>query len=133
MLGPPDGQVLYDECLAYEELIENLGALPIGGISYDAMRWPHLQEATAVWLLKLDGSWIKTSAKPTLTSLVLPEDSCEIDGGMSGSPIVAANGAAVGVVSTNAGWWTSRLTANLPGWLLQKAHVEQKRKEGKRK
>ena len=52
MLGPPDNQACYGECHGYEEFIENFGALPIGGITYDAMRWPHLQEATAVWLLK---------------------------------------------------------------------------------
>jgi hypothetical protein len=32
VLGPPDNQACYDECHGYEEFIENLGALPIGGI-----------------------------------------------------------------------------------------------------
>jgi S1-C subfamily serine protease len=44
------------------------------------------------------------------------EDNTMIKSGMSGSPIVDADGAAVGVVST--GILNPRLSADLPGWLL---------------
>jgi len=51
-----------------------------------------------------------------------------IVGGMSGSPIVANNGSAIGVICTSGGTsevhteggGNPRLVGNLPGWLLHK-------------
>jgi hypothetical protein len=55
MLGQPDNQVLPDEADAYDELVDNMGALRIGDIP----------KRGAVWLLNLDGQWKSTAA--TLT------------------------------------------------------------------
>jgi hypothetical protein len=42
-----------------------------------------------------------------------------IRGGMSGSPIVAPNGRAIGVVCTSEDGPNPFLPANLPGWLVR--------------
>jgi hypothetical protein len=126
VLGVPDYQVYFDESHAYDELTESSGALSIGRLPYDGRRWPHLQKEREVWLLKLNGRWMKTSARPTPQNLVFSDSKCEVVDGMSGSPIVTAHGAAVGVVSTGTGWWTSLLTANLPGWLLRRLAAERR-------
>lgn len=46
------------------------------------------------------------------------------EGGMSGSPILNAKGVAIGAVSTE--WLNPRLTAHLPGWLLEDLFAQPK-------
>jgi hypothetical protein len=114
-LGPPDGQVLYEEKEAWDRLIEKAGALIVGSLP---------QQAT-VWLLSLDGHWRSARAQHRGHGFGIWLSMAEgkIEGGMSGSPILSNKGRAVGVVSTSTGAATnggpqSRLTAHLPGWIL---------------
>ena len=80
-------------------------------------------------VLPLEGPWIscKVMYSGGLLS-ILPNDRAEgeelaeaeelVKGGMSGSPVISATGAALGVISTSN--WASILTDGLPGWLLRK-------------
>jgi hypothetical protein len=82
-------------------------------------------------LLTLGGEWFQCKAQRVNDGpLWLSEASKGIVGGMSGSPIVDKNGAAIGIVCTGSssgvkddyccteGGPNPSLSRNLPGWLL---------------
>jgi hypothetical protein len=89
-------------------------------------------DGARAWLMSLAGKWTPCRARPVPGgALVLSEAS--IVGGMSGSPIVLDNGAAIGVVALGHGGGVAellgkrphteggpepRLACHLPGWLL---------------
>jgi hypothetical protein len=142
VLGTPDEQELCDQATGYDALVD--AALPLtigslrfvrrrkvaakvavpaglragrGAIKFGASYWLPPKAESAVWLLSLSGEWFSAQATSTGRWLVV-DKSAAITGGMSGSPIVAPDGSAVGVVSTNHSG--PLLAANLPGWIVAK-------------
>lgn len=121
VLGSPDGQALYNECIAYKSLVDDAAALPI-------------RDAPAggpAWLLSLGGAWSRCAVKCVRNGPFWIEEANEgIMGGMSGSPIMVDDGSAIGIVCTSGGGADDdgdldteggpnpRLMRNLPGWLL---------------
>lgn len=87
VLGSPDQQEMYEQAAAYDELVEVFKAIPIG----------EAQTGTG-WMLSLDKPyhWVPTSLKVTDHGRLLSGPTLE---GQSGSPILNAEGKAVGVVS----------------------------------
>lgn len=119
VLGPPDSQELFAKHDAYEALIENTPALPVS-------------EAVAeseAWLLSLAGSWGRCLVRHHENGPLWIEDAADgIHGGMSGSPILAGDGSAIGIVSVagavgdnvpTGGGPNPSLMGNLPNWLVQ--------------
>jgi Trypsin-like peptidase domain len=134
ILGSPDGQALWDQAEAYDALTEDKPALRIA----DA------PTSGRAWLLSLAGEWnpcritrFEDDHPFALGAALRIEDATAgIHGGMSGSPILTDDGAAVGLVSVSAGVGTPegtdeavhtgggpnpRLFDDLPGWLLRQA------------
>lgn len=121
VLGTPDNQRLFDEAEAYEALVKSL-------IRFSVAKAP---ERGQVWLLSLKCKWFSCQASyiPWLNGqIVLSTDPKNIEGGMSGSPIVSDTGAAVGVVSLGSNQTecgpNPRLVRDLPGWL---SYTQQRR------
>jgi hypothetical protein len=92
VLGEPDGQELFEEAEAYEALVDAATVLPVGGIADEA----------EAWLLGLDGRWFRCNVWRNGVALWLKDAAQSVEGGMSGSPILA-NGKAIGVVATAGG------------------------------
>ncbi len=116
VLGPPDNQELFEEAEAYEELVADASALQIADPPPDG----------PAWLLTLDGQWGRCDARHNGGPLWVFDAAEPIMGGMSGSPILEADGAAIGVIcsATTSGPHTesgpnAKLTDSLPGWLLR--------------
>lgn len=108
VLGEPDGQVLSDEADAYRRLMEAVTPIAIT----DAPK------SGPAWLLLLDGNWFSCTVKTVGHGpLWLSHAAEHIKGGMSGSPVISADGMAMGIVCTGSGP-NARLTSHLPGWLL---------------
>jgi len=142
VLGSPDGQELYDEAAAYEALVEAAVPLKLGSLSFTPERHT-LPDGTEIsggpvaesdaWLLALSGQWFGCRVMSRGRSLWISKAAEGIRGGMSGSPIIAPNGRAIGVLCTSSGVVTPGqqpdtgdhreggpnpyLPANLPGWL----------------
>ena len=125
VLGSPDDQELFDEAESYEVMVN--AVVPLCVSEGPASEGPAEGRA---WLLSLDGRWFKCNVKSYDGGRFLISDADEpIRGGMSGSPIVAMDGSAIGVVCTsqrgqngedlNRGGPNARLFRNLPGWLLR--------------
>lgn len=119
VLGSPDSQLFGREWEACEALIEAHSALRIG----------KAPAAGTAWILSLDGEWIKCRVEHYGGPLWIREAAADLVGGMSGSPIVSEDGAAIGVfiaaASTGdgpprAGGPQPRLTESLPGRYLRR-------------
>jgi hypothetical protein len=110
----PDGQALYDECGRYEKFTDTatlIGRAPKARTPQDI--------GTPAYMLSLNGRWQRCAVHNSGRFLFLPErDSARVKGGMSGSPILDENGAAIGLFSTSDGG--PGLSACLPPWLLRK-------------
>jgi hypothetical protein len=90
VLGSPDNQEFFKEAKAYEELVESVTPIPIA----DA---PSEGEA---WLLSLDANWFRCSAEYINDGpLWLSDLEQPMVGGMSGSPIIAEDGKAIGIAT----------------------------------
>jgi len=116
VLGAPDNQHA-DE---YKALMETATALSIGDpVRHSVNFWAPAR------LLSLDGRWFSCTIRHSGGPLWITHADERIPDGMSGSPIVAADGTAIGVVCATAapreGGPNPRLTHNLPGWLLRDA------------
>ncbi len=105
VLGRPDSQALHHEAEAYEEMTDAGLSLPMA---------PETPEESDVWLLSLDGKWFQDEATHSGGPLWLRD--AWVSEGMSGSPILNHDGAAIGVVVTTEGPHP-RLGFNLPAWL----------------
>jgi Trypsin-like peptidase domain len=122
VLAEPDGQELYDECANYEKFTTAammIGKPPTAVASHE---WG-ITNGTAAWVLSLDRKWQPCLVHNGGRFLIIQNR--KIEGGMSGSPIIDANGAAIGLVSTGIGASTSpainpSLMDCLPPWLLRK-------------
>jgi hypothetical protein len=127
VLAPPDNQELSDEAELYEQFT---GLLPPFDIAppppRQRVRLPGLfgnppdyalSDVTfPAHVLSIAGVWIACTARHVGGPLMV-EPADLIVGGMSGSPLIGATGAALGVVSTHNS--TTCLTNGLPGWLLR--------------
>jgi hypothetical protein len=117
VLGEPDCHAMIEESDGYREMIEEITPFAVS----EAPR-----EGSAS-LLSLAGRWFQCRVRhANIGPLFVFEASEDIVGGMSGSPIVAADGSAIGIVTTSGGDAERRregpgptLMGNLPGWLLQ--------------
>jgi hypothetical protein len=109
VLGQPDNQALSDEADHYDALMDSvlpfaIADAPVQGseprtFGEHRVEIPTPGEGPAR-VLSLEGRWLE--ARVTRHGIWLTFEPKEfVVGGMSGSPIVAANGAAVGVVSTD--------------------------------
>src|SRR4051794_31743713 len=107
VLGPPDGQDLFEEARSYEALVERAAPLKIS----DA------PESGPAWLFSREGNWFRCTASHRGRTLWLTSDG--IVGGMSGSPVVAESGAAIGVVATGPNAPHPLLVYSLPAGLLR--------------
>jgi hypothetical protein len=121
VLGCPDIQVMYDEAERFEALTKQAPSLRIGKVPRES----------GAWLLTLSGQWVRCSIELVDKGLWI-EKSSRIDGGMSGSPILADGGTAIGLVclgveatSLDGTRRVERsgpnpvLEFHLPGWLFQ--------------
>ena len=98
-------------------------AMPVGK-SPEALA-PHLWKShpgTPAFMLSVDGEWQSCTLYNGGRFLVIRDGAADIKSGMSGSPIVDTNGAAVGLISTGgaAGNMNPSLMDCLPPWLLRK-------------
>ena len=119
VLGSPDSQSLWNEAEDYENLIEPASVLSISDAPAEC----------DAWLFGLDGRWGQCTVKHFGGPLWIEEATKGIYGGMSGSPILAEDGSAIGIVCLSGGATDEiqtgggpnpRLMGNLPGWLLNR-------------
>jgi Trypsin-like peptidase domain len=114
VLGSPDDPYSDD----YKALMGTATALSFG----DTIRHP-LNFWAPAQLLSLDGRWFSCTIRHFGGPLWITHAAERVHGGMSGSPIVAAAGTAIGVVCTTTspreGGPNARLPDNLPAWLLR--------------
>jgi hypothetical protein len=114
VLSSVDNQSLFEEADAYDNLIRPIKPIPIGP----------MEEKTKAWSLSLKGEWLECQAKFAKWAdgpLFIYHATQAIRFGMSGSPVVADNGKAIGVVCAGTGdydTYNPRLVRSLPGWLL---------------
>ncbi len=121
VLGPPDGQELFDEWQAYDNLVERADALMIA----DA------PEEGPAWMLSLEKRWFQCTVRHLCGPLHIADAAEGIRAGMSGSPVIANDGSAIGIVCTSFGIIADhdqlhteggpnpRLMGNLPGWCIK--------------
>lgn len=114
VLGSPNAPHADD----YKALMATATVLPIA----DRVRHPVNFWAPAR-LLSLDGKWFSCTIRHFGGPLWITHAAERVLVGMSGSPIVAEAGTAIGVVCTTTspreGGPNARLSDNLPGWLLR--------------
>ena len=140
VLASPDGSEFPDEAEAYDQLVfQELSALRVGDLPESFSTWNGMkrnERLATVWLLHLDNEWLRCSAKTQSGGGIwLSKATKSLASGMSGSPCLALDGAAVGVFGNTVGATgladhreggpQARLTQSLPGWLLQKIKVTQ--------
>jgi hypothetical protein len=109
VLGQPDNQAWGDEADAYDQLMESITTLvvadaPAQGIERRRVGEIHIQIPTpgegAARVLSLKGRWLEGQVARRSGWLAF-EPKKYVVGGMSGSPIIDAKGAAIGVVSVD--------------------------------
>jgi hypothetical protein len=94
VLGSPDNQAFGDQADAYDELVGSDSVTPMKIA-------PPGEEG---WLLGLGGAWFRCAIQMDIQGkLLLSGMAGGLIGGMSGSPIVSAEGAAIGVACLRRG------------------------------
>jgi hypothetical protein len=124
VFSEPDGQMLCDECESYEKFTAG-SALVIGmpPVAVEPYNW-RTTTGTAAWVLSLDRKWQPCLVQSNGRFLCIKD--VKIEGGMSGSPIIDANGSAIGLISMGDGGDDYGNSVNpslmdcLPPWLLRK-------------
>ena len=114
VLGPPDNQDLSEECDAYEAFVEQLAAFSTADILPTPLSH-EMPEGEIGWVFSLAGKWQQCRMSQVGGPLWL--SGASIDAGMSGSPILSANGRAVGVIVSNHA--QPRLWHGLPSWIFR--------------
>jgi hypothetical protein len=118
VLGEPDGQELYEENKAYCQLMTD-----------EPLLMSPAPETSRAWLLSLEGEWFECDAWHQSEGPLWIRNAAEpIVGGMSGSPILNDDGAAIGVLCVSSKGRTDNreggpnpyLAAHLPCWLGRK-------------
>jgi Trypsin-like peptidase domain len=122
----PDCQALWDENDQYGAFTEQ--AMMIG--QSPQVRPPYectVETETPARLLSLDGQWLDCTVQNNGRFLTVRQGNQLIKPGMSGSPIVNADGAAIGLVSTSGDGGDSNVHPSLadclPAWLSRKLDV----------
>jgi hypothetical protein len=117
----PDGQALWDQCAEYEAFTETaimIGKPPDALASYLWKSDPGM----AAFVLSLDGEWRACTVHNGGRFLSIINGG--VKGGMSGSPIINADGVAIGVISTSDASGAESINPCLmdclPPWLLRK-------------
>lgn len=123
VLTSPDNQELSAEADAYEALTDSLLALRMAALPNDALAWPQ-PEGTPVWLLSLAGEDFRGSIIRHSHFASLKNLEGSVDGGMSGSPIVNADGHAVSLVTST--FQDPALAQALPQWLADELAAEER-------
>jgi Trypsin-like peptidase domain len=110
VLGQPDNQALVDEAAAFDALMANTGRLTIADApaqgrelvtGFGGDRFEHFTPGEGLaWVLSLEGHWCEGRVERRGGCLSFNPKEFFV-GGMSGSPIVDATGAAIGVVSVD--------------------------------
>jgi Trypsin-like peptidase domain len=117
VLASPDDQALPEEFFAYQKWVHATATLKIADAPQNG----------PAWLLSLDGRWCRCLVRHNGCMLWISDASKGIFGGMSGSPIVADDGSAIGIVCTSGGGTgvihteggpNPRLVHSLPAGLL---------------
>lgn len=134
LLGPPDSQALDKRHTFYQRMIDTIEPLAISAPPPRARKQLQAFDGTPISILtsgsaparvlSLENTWLDCTVTHSGGSLSV--SGAEIVGGMSGSPIMAMDGTAIGVISTNGG---PCLMHDLPGWYLQQTRGRQARKE----
>jgi hypothetical protein len=124
VFGQPETQVLYKQAQVYETLTEQATPFRIGKLRFSYQDPFSREAASDAQMLSLEGQWFSCRVRNLSRSLWFEEAAQPIVGGMSGSPIILADGGAVGMVCVGTedqrdGGPNPILTANLPGWLLE--------------
>jgi hypothetical protein len=88
VLGTPDTQEMYDQAEQYRSLLERVAPLPIADIRDKAL----------AWMISLDSRLFRCVVKSIGHALWISDSAESIRGGMSGSPIIADDGSAIGVL-----------------------------------
>jgi hypothetical protein len=125
VLGSPDNQVFFEEANAYEALVESIEPFSIA----------EAPEEGHGWLCSLSGQWFGCAVqylKHVDGPLWIFNTEQPIQGGMSGSPILSDDRAAIGIVNLGSvtpkmpdgceakyGLPNARLMRDLPGWVLR--------------
>ena len=153
LLATPDSNELSAESDAYDTLVEAENVVPfaIGTLAFvrkthrlrDGSTFEDLPEAeSAAQMLALDGRWFSCRVKSSGRSLWIEAAASPIRAGMSGSPILTPDGAAIGVVcvgsvihapddplgarlSPREGGPNPALFACLPAWLVVTVRMRQ--------
>jgi hypothetical protein len=120
VLASPDAQHFASEAKNYELLVAERTPLRIAALPLMRKGKAAMTEAAA-WegpgrLFSLDGQWFECRLRAMRHSLWIGGKAQAFAGGMSGSPIADADGAAVGVLCTTAA--NPILVQHLPRWLL---------------
>ena len=122
VLSAPDNQILPEQVDAYEVLMDATTPLPVD----------HSPGDKAAWLLSLDGEWFPCRVHYPGRALWILDAVEGIMAGMSGSPILAENGQAIGVCVAGGGPPSEKpteggpnptLTDDLPGWCLREIGI----------
>jgi Trypsin-like peptidase domain len=109
VLGSPDNQELFDESEAYDQLVNAVTPLPVADapkqgtelLTYGDQQISHLTPGQGpAGVLSLSGRWRAGEVTRRGGWLEFTPHKYFV-GGMSGSPIIDANGAAIGVVSVD--------------------------------
>ncbi len=124
VLGSPDAREFGLEAAAYAGLVESVAPLALADLPLT--RTPGSLVAEAAWegparLVALDGRTFSCTLRAGSRALWVKDAAEPIIGGMSGSPILDGDGAAVGIVCTGAGRLSGPnpfLMRQLPRWLL---------------
>ena len=125
----PDNQARGLEAQAYEALIERATPFPIGKLHFPRQQLSFREASSDARMLSLTGEWFDCRVTSLGRSLRFEQAAQPVVGGMSGSPIILPDGAAIGVVCTSEenqsggrdGGPNPMLAANFPGWLLEEA------------
>jgi hypothetical protein len=127
VLGPPDSPAPGAEHDQYAAFLETLPPFDIAAppprsriqlrtFADEPPRFIFSEVSFPAHLLSIEGVWLDCTARYLGGPLVIePEELAAA--GMSGSPVISATGAAIGVMSTSN--WAACLTNGLPGWLLR--------------
>ena len=142
ILGSPDSQEWSDQADKYKALVEAATSVavaepPSQPIAEEIARLAELRLSERVqwamrecpaFLLSLNNRWFPCRVQHAPNNMLWISDAAdEIAGGMSGSPIIAEGGSAIGIVCTASeeggastrGGPNPRLMGNLPGWFLK--------------
>jgi hypothetical protein len=133
VLAGLDDQDLWEEAESYAALVDAATPLRLGHLDFVAPKLV-LSDGTTVYglpkaeadarMLSLDGEWFACRVSSWGDSILISDASRPIESGMSGSPVLSADGKAIGVVCVGdgIGWGSPAnpyLAGCLPGWLLR--------------